>query len=147
MWIPLSNRKWGWELLREQLLPSGEGIVCSNCSCSLFCTKQISVRSPWFIWTIQQEKLGGSLLQFIRIRFGPSLPWFAKTWQLLLPRNQGVAQSYKLFCVGKQKGRLDAHSTFQHSLFFAAWPWVGIRMCHLSVLAGDPPVSYGCYLQ
>ena len=73
--------------------------------------------------------------------FGPSLPLFGKTWQLLSPRNQGTAQSYKPFCVGKQKGCLDVHSTFQHSLLFTAWPWVGTWMCHLSVLAGDAPVT------
>lgn len=81
------------------------------------------------------------LLQFIRVDFGPSLPFFGKTWQWLSPRNQGTAQSYKPLCVGKQKGHPDAHSTFQHSLLFAAWPSVGIQTSHLRVLAGDPSVT------
>lgn len=120
-WISLCSRKWGWEPL-----PPGWDTLCGNCSCSLFCTKQISVRSTWCTWTVHHEKLGRSLLQFVRLGLG--LPLFGKTWQFL-------------FCVGKQKGLLDAYSPFQHSFLFAVLPWVGTWICHLGVLAGDPPVT------
>lgn len=117
LWTPLSNRRCGWELLGEQ---------------------QVSVRSTWFTWAIQQEKLGGSLLQFVRMGFGPSLPLFGKKRLFLSWRNQGTAQSYKLLCVGGQKGRRDAHASLQRSLLPARAGTFCTLSRHLNVSPHSP---------